>query len=381
MKKISNKEFLNRVKSLVGSDYSFLEDYKTSKDKILVRHNSETCNYHEYYVSPSKFFLGRRCPVCRKIARSEPRLSQKEFDKRVYNAVGTEYVFMESFKGVDKPINVKHNTCGFIYKVMPSNFIKKGTRCPRCYGNYHKTTSDFKNEVKNLVGSEYSVMSEYINSTTHIKMKHNICNKVYEVAPYSFIAGHRCPFCMEKVRIENSAKGKIKDNSVYAKQLEEITDGTIISIENYVGANTPIKHKCVENGHVFTVRPSDFLFHGASCPMCGGSKGERMIIKFLNDNSIAYKYPKMFDDLKDNKRLHYDFYLPDTNILIEYQGEQHYRPINLFGGEEKFRLQVSHDEMKRNFAKDNNFIELEMPYKDFTNQKQVNDYLKLILEA
>lgn len=380
MARISNKEFICRVTKLVGDEYTFLEKYKTSKEKILVRHNSGLCRYNEYYVSPDKFMRGRRCPVCRKIAQSNPRVSQKEFDRRVYNATGHEYTFMEKFKGVDKPIAVKHNTCGKTYKVIPSNFLKKGTRCPYCFGNFHKTQKDFEEDVKACSGSEYSVLSNYINATTYIKMKHNICGTIYTVKPYSFLSGHRCPKCMEKIRIENSTKGKLKSDSVYKAQLRDITDGSIESIERYVGASIPIKHRCLSNGHTFYVRPSDVLFHGAGCPVCNGSRGEKMIIKFLKENSIAYEYPKMFDSLKDSDKLHYDFYLPDYNILIEYQGEQHYRPIEIFGGKSKFELQVRHDNMKRDFAKDNGFIELELPYNKFVNQKQVNKYLKEKLE-
>ena len=38
-----------------------------------------------------------------------------------------------------------------------------------------------------------------------------------------------------------------------------------------------------------------------------------------------------------------DLYIPKYNILIEYNGEQHYRPIDYFGGEKQFEIQQEHD--------------------------------------
>ena len=65
--------------------------------------------------------------------------------------------------------------------------------------------------------------------------------------------------------------------------------------------------------------------------------------------------------------LPYDFYLPDYNILIEFQGEQHERPIKYFGGEKKFKVQKIHDQLKRDYAIKNNITLLEIWYWDIKN--------------
>lgn len=62
MKK-TNEQFLNEVYNLVKNDYTFKEKYKNAKTKILVQHN--VCGYN-YYVSPTNFLSGTRCPACAK---------------------------------------------------------------------------------------------------------------------------------------------------------------------------------------------------------------------------------------------------------------------------------------------------------------------------
>lgn len=68
------------------------------------------------------------------------------------------------------------------------------------------------------------------------------------------------------------------------------------------------------------------------------------------------------------------FYLTDYNLAIEYQGEQHYRPIDYFGGKEKFEVQQKRDNIKRDYCKNNNINLLEIPY--YKNvEEELNNFL------
>lgn len=89
---------------------------------------------------------------------------------------------------------------------------------------------------------------------------------------------------------------------------------------------------------------------------------------------MLYEIPKKFDNLKDKKKLHYDFYLLDSNVLIEYQGLQHYQPVKHYGGEKTFKVQQLHDKMKREYAINNGYRLLEVSYKENTQEK-VNSFL------
>ena len=59
------------------------------------------------------------------------------------------------------------------------------------------TTETFKDKVYNLVGNEYTVLSEYISSREKISFKHNKCNRIFKMRPNNFQQGQRCPYCNE----------------------------------------------------------------------------------------------------------------------------------------------------------------------------------------
>jgi very-short-patch-repair endonuclease len=114
----------------------------------------------------------------------------------------------------------------------------------------------------------------------------------------------------------------------------------------------------------FTQSPNKHLL-GQGCPKCISSKGENLILEFLKNNNIKYIQQYKFDDCKFIKNLFFDFYLPDFNFCIEYDGIQHYHPINWFGGEEKLKLQRQKDEIKNSYCKNKNISLIRFNY----NQK------------
>lgn len=92
----------------------------------------------------------------------------------------------------------KHIHCGREWEVCPKNF-KRRPKCPFCYPTdawKEKTTTQYRQEVRNLVGSEYSVLGEYTNARTNISHIHTKCGYVWDVAPTNFLRGRRCPKCM-----------------------------------------------------------------------------------------------------------------------------------------------------------------------------------------
>lgn len=105
---------------------------------------------------------------------------------------------------------------------------------------------------------------------------------------------------------------------------------------------------------------------------CLVSKGENKIKELLTSMKIEYISQYSFQDLVDIAPLRFDFYLPKFNTLIEYQGEQHYKSVNKWGGEEGFRDRIKKDSMKRNYCLRNNIKLIEVPYWDYN--KLCEDY-------
>ena len=143
-------------------------------------------------------------------------------------------------------------------------------------------------------------------------------------------------------------------------------------VENEItsSGNSVVMWRCLCDCGEETIVRSSALLHGytKSCG-CMKSHGEFYISTYLLSNSINFEKQKKFSDLLGvgGGNLSYDFYLPNHNMLIECQGEQHERPIEYFGGEEQFAIQQEHDRRKREYAKDNGYRLLEISYKDYNN--------------
>ena len=90
-----------------------------------------------------------------------------------------------------------------------------------------------------------------------------------------------------------------------------------------------------------------------------------MVSSILKEKNIEYEFQKKFDGLIGEGRgqLSYDFYLPKYNTLIEYQGQQHYMIVDAFHATDKtLKKQIHHDNLKREYAKENNISLIEVPY-------------------
>lgn len=124
------------------------------------------------------------------------------------------------------------------------------------------------------------------------------------------------------------------------------------SLVNYVRVDDKVKIICKKHGE-FEQRCVDHL-RGIGCPKCKTSKGENFIIDFLNENNIPYQYQKKFDGCKYKTLLPFDFYFPDKNMCIEYDGEQHFIPVESWGGKDEFKLRQKKDKIKNKYCSDNN---------------------------
>lgn len=94
-----------------------------------------------------------------------------------------------------------------------------------------------------------------------------------------------------------------------------------------------------------------------------GSKGERKIKDILINNNIVFEQEKTFANLQDKRLLPYDFYLPEYNCLIEYDGQQHFQYQGTgWDTKEQFEETQKHDKMKNNYAINNNIILIRIPY-------------------
>lgn len=259
----------------------------------------------------------------------------------------------------------KHN---YNYDRLVNSMLDKrrGNLCPMCAKENKIKNRTGKTSLKNpeqylkeCKEKGYDLpIEKYINNYTKIKHK---CSKghIYEQTPNIHLQGHGCKYCLNTT---------LDDYKIIwgDLNLDKPIDKT------YVDNNHKMKFIC-KKGHIYEQSPNQHKFYG--CPVCDESHGEKYIRNYLDKNHIEYIPQKKFKNLKDKLYLSYDFYLPDYNILIEYQGIQHYQAEDYFGGKKQFEKQQYHDNLKREYAKENGYKLLELKY-TLDTQELVDNYLK-----
>ena len=119
----------------------------------------------------------------------------------------------------------------------------------------------------------------------------------------------------------------------------------------------------------FKQRPDNHIFNMNGCPSCNKSKGELMISNFLDNNDIEYVFQKKFEKCINKYTLRFDFYLPKFNTCIEYNGEQHYKEIDYFGGSKTLKYNKKKDNIKYKFCKKNNIDLIIIKYNESIEDK------------
>jgi len=194
---------------------------------------------------------------------------------------------------------------------------------------------------------------DYINNKTKVII---ICKKHGEFLqePRAHILQKQgCPYC----------SNKMIDNLNFIKKCKEVHgDYYDYSKVNYKKSIEKIKIICPKK-HIFYSTPNNHI-NGRGCPICRESKGEREIRKYLEENKLNFKREFRFKDCKYKRPLPFDFYLPNNNICIEFDGEQHFNKFRFEKDESKLELRRIKDNIKNKYCMDNNIILIRISYLD-----------------
>lgn len=304
-------------------------------------------------------------------------LTNREFLNRVDALVGSEYTFNEPYTKRHNKMSCTHNSCGYTWCVEAGAFLgnknKMGSRCPNCFGNTKKTTKQFLEEVDTMYNGEYTVVDSYINARTKIKIRHELCGTILFIAPNTFLGGVGCSSCNGGIPLTHS---KVK------KEIHTMTEGTYELVNTYDNCFSELHIRHVPCNHVAKTTLALIRTHKRvpPCKLCYSFSGEELVSNYLLSKGIRFDTQVYFDNLRLIKRLSYDFILPNNNVLIEYQGVQHYKPVKHFGGVDAFKVQQHRDELKRTYAKENGYMLIEVPYTENTQEK-VNSFLNNALSG
>lgn len=300
-----------------------------------------------------------------------------------YTGVGTEiYVKAKDLRPVSKErIKVICDFCGKeVYPTM-SDYNRRKTKdfdsCDDCKtAKTHLITFlDDKKEKFQLLReiclkNDYVLLtdeSEYTGTKMNIKYickKHGLQSQRLEV----LLRGGICRACA----YENFSKNQTF-TSDYVKSIIDSIDGNeLLNADEYIGSKVSnLKIRCGLCGDIFICSFYSYMKRNQTrCQACSKkeSSPEFIIRKFLEKNNILFVKEKRFSDCKDRLPLPFDFYLPDYNVCVEFDGQQHYEPRF---GIEHYKTTKKHDEMKNQYCKDNDIDLLRIPYWEGHNIENV----------
>jgi len=288
------------------------------------------------------------------------RLTIEKFIKKSKIIHGNKYDY--SLVEIDGVYNKVKIICPIhgIFKQSPNAHLR-GYECKEC--GHLKTaekktlnTEKFIIKATKIHGDKYDYsLVEY--KTAKIKVK-IICpiHGIFEQTPT--IHTHKtnksgCLIC--------GGTKKLTTEEFIIKAKEIHGDKYDYSLVNYIRNNKKVKIICKKHG-IFTQSPTNHMNGG--CPICSASKGELKVFKYLKDKEIYFKNQYYFKNCRNTLPLPFDFYLPDHNCCIEYDGIQHFKPIEYFGGEKSLENTKFNDKIKNEYCNKNNIKLLRIKYTD-----------------
>lgn len=347
--------FIERAKKIHGIKYNYSNvEYIGNKIKINI-----ICIKHGVFTqSPSDHLSGRGCNKCGidNRAKKHTKSTEKfvEDAKKIHNTL-YDYSLVE-YKNWNVNIKIICKKHG-VFEQTPNNHLI-GEGCGICGGCFELTTEEFIDKAKKIHGNRYEYSkSKYVKS---IKKVIIICDKhgKFKQTPNKHLQGQGCFKCSKNRPITNEifiSESNKKHNLKYD-----------YSKVNYIGNNEKILIICREHGE-FKQQANSHL-QGRGCPICKNSNGENIVSNFLINNKINFINQYKFIECKNKRELPFDFYLPDYNLCIEYDGQLHFEPFkNNNKGIEKLKSTQKNDQIKTEYCKNNNINLLRIPYWEFNN--------------
>jgi very-short-patch-repair endonuclease len=226
----------------------------------------------------------------------------------------------------------------------------KGHGCPSCSKNKKMDSLSFIEKSKEIHGLKYDYsLVDYKNNSTNVKI---ICQNhgIFEQKPSKHLIGRGCSKC--------GGSNVLTNEEFIMKAVSIHGDLYNYDLIDYKNAKTKVSILCKTHG-VFYQKPNNHL-SGYGCNLCKSSKGELNIMNYLSKNNINFIKEYYIKELC----YYIDFYLPEFKTAIEYDGIQHYEPVDFFGGKVGYLKTKKRDRLKSEYCKNNNIELIRIPYRD-----------------
>ncbi len=271
-----------------------------------------------------------------------------------------KFEILEEYVNSRTRILCKCNDCGLVFKGK-TKFLFKQKGCPDCGKKiaretvkHHVTTEQFKTKLL-AKKPNIEVLGEYKTQYIKIEVKCKNCNHEWSATPNNLLnkKGSNCYWCGHKSRVENFF---LLSQEEFKYRIKELFGEKIQILSDYKGGDNLIEFYCLDCDKKYS-KSAKLLSAGRGCLKCRRSKScnEDLIENKLKTLGFKYEIQYSFPDLKSikGKPLLYDFAIlnNDNSIfsIIEFHGQQHYKSIEYFGGEKRFKQQQESDKKKEDY--------------------------------
>lgn len=299
------------------------------------------------------------------------RLTTEEFIERAERVHGKKYDYSKSeYKTTHQKVCITCPVHGDFWMSAHDHMEKCG--CPKCAGRY-MDTEYFIEKSNKIHDGKYSY-----EKTKYIRAKEKVIitcpmHGDFLQTPDAHLSGQGCPIC-KKDNISSAFKHTNEEFISKARNIHG--DKYDYSKVSYINNRTKVCIICPKHGEFWQI-PNSHL-QGQGCPKCSESLGEKKIDFILNKYAIEYERQyKIITDLKlfgKQGCFIVDFYLPKENLIIEYNGIQHYEEVKYFHKKDNsFEKQKNRDRKLKKWCKDNGVKLLTIKY---TEKDKIEEILK-----
>lgn len=286
---------------------------------------------------------------------------------------------------IDKKTNITLicKDCGYVWNVTTNNLFSNNQMCPECRKALQRENrqsyyqKEFIRKSAKIHNNKYDYSKvDYKDNNTEVIIT---CPEHGEFSqtPHSHLEGHGCRECQyEKVSSfmkEVKKEVNLKCKEEFSSKANKIHNNKYnYDKTDYINSRSDVTITCPIHGD-FEQNAAQHLA-GAGCPCCNNSRGENLVISILEENNINYETQvKIIPDNYDRYfKIDFQVILNNKIYFIEYNGKQHYVPIEYFGGVLQFEsYQTIRDIKLREYCQNHNIQLLELPY--YLNKNEIQE--------
>ncbi len=356
--KRTQEDIIQEFKEIHGNKYDYSKvQYITGETPVTI-----ICpNHGKFQQLPKLHKKGRGCPKCTNTGLNAKK-SNEEIIQEFHKVHKDKYDYSKvNYINNNTKVEIICPKHGSFFQIPVTH--KKGIGCPYCAGRMKNPQEEIIESFKTVHGNKYDYSKvQYKNTETPVTI---ICpdHGEFQQLPKLHKKGKGCPKCVNR-------------NKTHEEIIEDFRkvhgDKYDYSKMKYEHSRKKIEIICPDHGS-FWQRPALHKW-GDGCPKCSFSKGEKKIMDYLEEHNIKYKPQYKIDDYP----FRYDFYISSKNLLIEYDGIQHFEPVDFSGrgqeyAENSFKKTQEIDIQKTQLAKEKDYSLIRINYTDFENINEILD--------